>query len=152
MGQDDDLENQLRICTLECSARCCRYVTTSIEPPRATVDWDEIRWWLAHEGAMVTKDEDGWLLHVQTRCRHLLADNTCGIYDTRMMACEAHDAEACEFTGDLDYQVLLRSEADLADHLERRGLKRGAEVAKQIRKTARSRHNRPGGTASPPSE
>ena len=142
MGGKDEIDRQLKICTLDCGGRCCRYVTTTIQAPRATVDWDEIRWWLAHEGTMVTQDEDGWMLHVQTRCRHLLPDNRCGIYDTRMMACEDYDAKACEFTGDVDYAVLLRSETDLADHLERRKLKRGAEIARQIRETARSVQNR----------
>lgn len=141
MGRKDEIENQLRICTMECGARCCRYVTTGIQKPRAAVDWDEIRWWLAHEGTMVTKDEDGWMLHVETRCRHLLEDNRCGIYETRMMACEAHEADACEFTGELDYKVCLRSETELADYLERKKLKRGAKVAKRIRKTARAVQN-----------
>ena len=151
MGRKDEVEHQLRICTLECGARCCRYVTTAIQAPRVTVDWDEIRWWLAHDGVMVTKDEDGWMLHVQTRCRHLLPDNRCGIYETRMMACEEYDAANCEFTGEVDYQVHLRTEEDLADHLERRGLKRGAEIAKQIRNTARLRQNREDARATPPS-
>ena len=150
MGRRDEVERQLKICTLDCGARCCRYVTTTIEAPRVSVDWDEIRWWLAHEGTLVTQDDDGWMLHVQTRCRHLLPDNRCGIYETRMMACEEHDAEACEFTGDIGYKVLLRSETDLADHLERRKLKRGAEVARQIHKTARLGENRGGGTTSGP--
>jgi len=150
MSRKDEVDLQLKICTLDCGARCCRYVTTAIEAPRATVDWDEIRWWLAHEGTMVTKDEDGWMLHVQTRCRHLLPNNLCGIYETRMMACEEYEADSCEFTGDVDYQVHLRTEAELADHLERRGLKRGAEVAMQIRKTASLGQNRGGAPGSPP--
>ena len=144
MGPKDEVDRQLRICTLDCGARCCRYVTTTIQAPRATVDWDEIRWWLAHEGTMVTKDEDGWMLHVRVRCRHLLPDNRCGIYETRMATCEDYEADSCEFTGDPDYEVHLRCEEDLADHLERRGLKRGVEVAKQIRKTARMLQNRGG--------
>jgi Fe-S-cluster containining protein len=149
MSRKDEDEAQLKICTLDCGARCCRYVTTTVQAPRITVDWDEIRWWLAHEGTMVTKDEDGWMLHVQTRCRHLLPNLRCGIYETRMLACEEYDAGSCEFTGEVDYDVFLRSEADLADYLERRGLKRGAEVAQQIRKTARLGQNRGVPQASP---
>lgn len=147
MGRKDKLAEQLRICTMDCGGRCCRYVTTSIERPRATVDWDEIRWWLAHEGIMVTKDEDGWMLHVLTRCRHLLPDNKCGIYETRMMACEAHEADACEFTGEPDYKVQLRTESELADYLERKKLKRGAKVAKRIRRTAKAMQSREEGAA-----
>lgn len=127
------LKDQLAICTLDCGARCCRYITVSVDAPRARNDWDEFRWWLAHEGVMVTKDEDGWMLHVQIRCRHLGADNECGIYDHRMVACAEYDAESCEFTDDVPYDVQLQTEVDLADYLESRGLKRGAEVAASIR-------------------
>jgi len=82
---------------------------------------------------MVTKDEDGWMLHVQTGCSHLQADNTCGIYEHRMLACAEYDAAACEFTDDVPWDECFRTEADLAEYLERRGLKRGADVAKRIR-------------------
>lgn len=125
--------DQFTICTLDCGARCCRYVTVAIPPPLSRVDWDEFRWWLAHPGTMVTKGEEGWMLQVETRCRHLQTDNACGIYAHRPIACEEHDATACEFTDEIEYEVCLRSEADLADHLERRGLKRGAGIAASIR-------------------
>lgn len=137
-----DPKDQLAICTKECQARCCRYITMSFEAPRGQNDWDEVRWWLAHEGTMVTKDEDGWMLHMETRCRHLAPDNMCRIYAHRMIACEEYEAEDCEFTGDVPFDICLRSEADLAGYLERRGLKRGADVAKRTRKAARSEHNR----------
>lgn len=141
MGRDEGPLSQLGICTRECGARCCRYITTAIQPPRAHDDWDEIRWWLAHAGTMVTKDEDGWMLHVETRCRHLAEDRTCRIYGHRMRTCEDYDPRACEFTAEVEYDVNLRTEADLADYLEARGLKRGAQVAKRIRLVEGSVHN-----------
>jgi len=142
MGRDEGPRSQLRICTLDCGARCCRYITTKIQSPRSHNDWDEVRWWLAHGGTMVTRDEDGWMLHVETRCRHLREDRTCGIYRHRMRACEEYDPEACEFVSDVDFEVTLRTEGDLAAFLEARGLKRGALVALRIRLAAASRHNR----------
>ncbi|MFV1958966.1 MAG: hypothetical protein ACC662_06090 [Planctomycetota bacterium] len=136
--------DQLSICTLQCRGRCCRYVTVSIDPPRGHCDWDEIRWWLAHGRTLVTKDEDGWMLHVETRCRHLTSDNQCSNYDHRMTTCSAYEADDCEFTGDVPYDVRLRSEEDLADHLERRGLKRGAAVARAVRAASSARKTRAG--------
>ncbi|MHC5009629.1 MAG: hypothetical protein ACYTG6_01625 [Planctomycetota bacterium] len=130
-------QDQFAICTQDCGARCCRYITVGIATPRAENDWDEIRWWLAHEGSMVTKDEDGWMLHVQTPCRHLQSDHACAIYPRHMITCKEYDPENCEFTGDVPYEVQLHREADLADYLERRGLKRGARVAQAIREAAR---------------
>lgn len=129
----ETLKDQLTICTKDCGARCCRYITVSVPAPRGQNDWDEFRWWLAHAGTMLTRDEDGWMLHVETRCRHLADDNTCRIYEHRMITCEEYDPSACEFTDTVEYEVCLRTESDLADHLEARGLKRAAEVAARIR-------------------
>jgi hypothetical protein len=128
---------QLEICTRHCGARCCRYITVDFATPVGERDWDQVRWWLAHEGTEVTKDEDGWTLHVLLRCRHLAADNTCAAYEDRMQVCEEYDAVDCEFTADYDYEVRLTSESDLADYLERRKLKRGRRVASAIRAQAR---------------
>ena len=129
----ETLKDQLTICTKDCGARCCRYLTVAVPAPRTRNDWDELRWWLAHAGTMVTRDEDGWMLHVETRCGHLADDNTCRVYDHRMIACEEYDAASCEFTDDVAYDVCLKTELDLADHLEARGLKRAAPVAAGIR-------------------
>ena len=129
--------DQLAICTEACGARCCRYITIEVDAPRAGRDWDEMRWWLAHEGVVVSKDEDGWNVHIETRCGHLRSDNLCGIHQDRMDTCRRYDAANCEFTGPLDQEFELRSELDLARYLERRRLKRGAATARAIRSAAR---------------
>lgn len=133
VASPSETHDQVTICTKQCSARCCRYITVTIERPRGHTDWDEMRWWLAHEGIMVTKDEDGWMLHVQTRCSYLQPDNMCGVYEHRMTTCSEYEAETCEFTDEVPYEVQLEAEDDLADYLEKRKLKRGAEVARAIR-------------------
>ena len=53
--------------------------------------------------------------------------------------CKEYDAKECEFTGELDHEFELRSEMDLARYIERRKLKRAAEVAKDIRKAEKQR-------------
>jgi len=131
--------DQLTICTQDCGARCCRYLTVAVATPRAQDDWDEMRWWLAHEGVLVTKDEDGWLLHVDTRCKNLASDNACRVHPHHMQTCKDYDATNCEFTGPLEYDLQLSSELDLARYLERRRLKRGAPIARAIRRAARQR-------------
>ena len=131
------LSDQVDICTRQCRARCCRYITLTVPAPRGHSDWDEVRWWLAHAGSMVTKDEDGWMLHMATPCRHLQKDNLCAVYASRPTTCSAYEAEYCEFTDDIQYDVELHMEADLAPYLEKKKLKRGAEVAQAIRTAAR---------------
>ena len=132
-GQKPD---QLTICTRHCGARCCRYITVSFPAPRGVDDWDEVRWWLAHEGTLVTKDEDGWMLHMMTRCRNLRDDNTCGVYPHHMIACKDYDPKDCEFTGPVPFEVELKTEDDLAAYIERRRLKRAVRVAQDIRRAA----------------
>ena len=132
-------KDQFAICTQDCGARCCRYITVPVRAPRAHDDWDEMRWWLAHEGVIVSKDEDGWSLHIETRCKNLRDDNACAVYPHHMDTCEDYDASTCEFTGPLDYEFELTSELDLARYLEKRKLARGREVARAIRAAARRR-------------
>jgi hypothetical protein len=98
-----------------------------------------MRWWLAHEGVVVSHTPEGWLLLVETRCGNLRPDNACAVYPHHMRTCKDHDPQACEFTGPLDQDVELRNEGDLARYLERRGLKRGAPVAQAIRRAERQR-------------
>jgi hypothetical protein len=125
--------SQFQICTQECGARCCRYLTVEVAHPRRRIDWDEFRWWLAHEGVMISRDEEGWLLHVQTPCKNLGADNACAVYPHHMQTCKDYDASSCEYTAPLDYDELFREELDLAHYIERRKLKRAAPVAHDIR-------------------
>lgn len=137
--EDAGSVDPVEVCTRQCGARCCRYVTVTVPTPRSHADWDEFRWWLAHGGTMLTHGDDGWMLHVETRCAHLGPANLCRIYAHRMTACADYDFATCEFQVDVPFDVELRTEADLADHLERRGLKRGAEVRDAIRAAERAR-------------
>ena len=136
---------QLAICTRDCGARCCRYVTIKVSAPRSRDDWDEMRWWLAHTGVSVSKDDEGWMVCVETRCGNLRADNTCAVHPQHMDTCKDYDPAHCEFTGPLDEELELRSELDLALYLERRKLKRGAAVARAIRRAERRRKKSPPG-------
>ncbi len=132
-------KDQFTICIEDCRGRCCRYITVPVATPTCHDDWDEIRWWLAHEGVSVSKDEDGWSLQVEARCSNLRADNACAIYPHHMETCKEYEAETCEYTGPIDEEFHLRTESDLADYLERRKLKRGRQVMKAIRKAERQR-------------
>jgi Fe-S-cluster containining protein len=125
--------DQFTICTQECRGRCCRYITVPVATPTCHDDWDEMRWWLAHEGISVSKDEDGWSLNVPARCGNLREDNACAIYPHHMDTCKEYEADCCEFTGPIDQEFELRTESDLGDYLERRRLKRGARVLAAIR-------------------
>lgn len=131
--------DQFTVCTRLCGARCCRYITVAVPAPRSEADWDEVRWWLAHEGTLVSQDDEGWMLHVRTPCRNLRSDNACAVYPDHMLACQDYDPSDCEFTGEVPFDVLLTCETDLARYLERRRLRRGREVARAIRRADAAR-------------
>ncbi len=139
-GSPFDGIEQSRICSRLCVARCCRYVTVAIDPPRSEADWDEIRWWLLHPGIMVFKDADDgeWAVCFETRCSNLTSDNLCRAWPNHPDLCREHDATTCEFREAMKYEVFLASEEDLARHLERTGLKRGRRVLASIRRAGRS--------------
>ena len=44
----------------KCTGLCCRYVSLPIETPKTRGDFDDVRWYLAHEGFSVFVDEGDW--------------------------------------------------------------------------------------------
>ncbi|MGD8483386.1 MAG: YkgJ family cysteine cluster protein [Thioalkalispiraceae bacterium] len=76
---------------------CCTYTTQEIETPRSMDDFDHLLWQVAHEGVQVYKDEDGWFLLINNRCRFLQADGACGIYETRPQVCRDYSNDFCEY-------------------------------------------------------
>lgn len=81
-----------------CGARCCRYITVAIKKPRARVDVEEVRWFLAHKNVCVYIDADdgSWNVQFHTDCRHLDGANRCRIHSRRYDICRDHDPEDCE--------------------------------------------------------
>ena len=82
-----------------CTALCCQYVSTEIDPPTTGRDFDNLRWYLMHPGVRVYCEDDtgSWFLQFMSTCRNLGADNRCGIYETRPQMCRDLDATVCEF-------------------------------------------------------
>ncbi len=91
-----------------CVALCCRYFAFEIDRPRTRRDFDDIRWFLLHEDAAVFVEDGKWYLQVNRRCRALLPDNRCGIYESRPAICRAYTPRECDWHGDeYDYDKLF---------------------------------------------
>ena len=101
-----------------CSAKCCRYFALPIETPTTLSDYEYIRWYLLHDRAAVFKEEDDWYLLVYTTCEHLLADNRCGIYDTRPQICREYSTDNCEYEDDWTYDFYLETAEQVAEYTE----------------------------------
>lgn len=87
-------ENKCSFCV---NSKCCTYVTQHIDAPRSKSDFDFLLWQLSHENVQAYKDEDGWFLLFNTRCRHLGPDGRCGIYAQRPQVCRDYDNGYCEY-------------------------------------------------------
>ena len=117
---------QAYTCMVSCKAKCCKYYSLSIDTPRSAADFDDIRWYLMHERTNVYKYEGVWYLLVEARCRHLTPENACGIYDRRPRTCADYDPSACEYTGDVPYDLYFRDDTELETWLAQRAAKRKA--------------------------
>jgi uncharacterized protein len=101
-----------------CTAKCCRYFALPMETPESFEDFEYIRWFLLHDRAAVFKEDDDWYLLVFTECRHLQADNRCGIYDTRPKVCRDYSTKDCEYEDDWTYDFYLETPDQVAEYME----------------------------------
>jgi uncharacterized protein len=111
-----------------CTAKCCRYFALPIEAPESFEDFEYIRWFLLHDRATVFKEDEDWYLLVHTECRHLQADNRCGIYETRPKICRDYSTKDCEYEDDWTYDFYLETAAQVAEYMELVLPKKGASI------------------------
>ncbi len=84
----------------QCGAKCCRYFCFQIDTPDEYPEFENIRWYLCHEGVTVHIDEDGdWFMQVENICKHLDKNNQCSIYEDRPLICRSYSHDECEETG-----------------------------------------------------
>ena len=105
-----------------CDGKCCRYFALEIDKPTTKRDFDDIRWYLAHEHIRVFVEDGSWYLEVQNCCRHLDASSRCRIYDQRPALCREHSTENCEgqSEAELDREHEFNSDEELARFAARR--------------------------------
>jgi len=82
-----------------CSAACCRYIALPLDKPRSARDYDDIRWYLMHQGVSVFVEDGDWYVQFQARCKNLQPDNLCGIYDRRPAICREYEPGDCDYSG-----------------------------------------------------
>jgi len=135
-----------------CTALCCHYVSTEIDAPTTARDFDTLRWYLVHPGVRVfCEDSSGsWFVQFMTRCRHLQADNLCGIYDTRPQICRDLDPRECEFAlgaGDrwlfTTVEEFDRWYAERGRQAEQRAALRASRRVRRVRRAASAARSSP---------
>jgi len=88
-----------------CTGYCCRYIALPLDEPEDRQDFDDIRWYLLHEGVSVFVEDGEWFICMTTTCRHLQADYRCGIYETRPQICRDYSTDNCDYhSGDYGWE------------------------------------------------
>lgn len=111
-----------------CRGLCCRYLAMPLDDPDTPGDFDDIRWYLAHEKVEVFVEEGDWYIQFNTRCKRLDSKNRCTMYERRPRICRGYKTQDCEMTGD-DYQY---------DHY----FKTAEQLEEFARKFLRQKYNR----------
>jgi Fe-S-cluster containining protein len=101
-----------------CTAKCCRYFALPMDSPTDEQDWQFIRWFLMHDAATAFKEDKNWYLLVHTKCKHLQADNRCGIYDQRPQICRDYTTKDCEYEDEWLYEQYLETSEQVAEYAE----------------------------------
>ena len=111
-----------------CAGLCCRYLALPIETPEDADDFDDVRWYLAHEGISVFVEDNEWYIQIATRCKYLQKDHRCAIYPRRPKICRSYTDESCDYhSGDYGYDLHFGSLEELDEYLAAHGKARSAK-------------------------
>jgi Fe-S-cluster containining protein len=86
-----------------CKGLCCRYFCFQIDEPDDYEEFEDVRWYLYHEGVSVHIDEDGdWFIQIANVCTALDENYRCKVYENRPLICRGYSTDNCEVLDD-DY-------------------------------------------------
>ena len=128
----------------QCGAKCCRYFCFQIDQPNGFEEFDDLRWFLMHEGISIHIDDGDWYISIPNPCKSLTEDGQCAAYENRPLICRKYSHGNCDFTGgDYGYTEEFRSAEDIEEYaMKTLGKKayrkaRDKAYAKAARKEAR---------------
>ena len=102
-----------------CEAMCCRYITIELDIPETLDDFENIKWYVAHENVVVNIEEDGsWFVKFFTKCKHLTENNLCAIYKNRPRVCREHKVKSCERYNPENFLLTFKSIEDVEKYIE----------------------------------
>lgn len=120
-----------------CTGHCCRYLALPIDKPTGKRDFDDMRWYLTHEKVLIFVEDGEWYIQFTSPCRHLGADNRCGIYETRPAICREYSTSGCDYeSGEYEYEQLF-TEPEQLEAFAREFLKRKRAQARRRRERRR---------------
>lgn len=126
----------------QCVALCCRYYAFAIDEPKTKRDFEDLRWYMLHEDTIIFVEEGEWYVQVNRKCKALLPDNRCGIYENRPSICSAYRTVGCDWHGDeYEYDHLFTEPEQIASYAKEYLAKR------RKRRSAASKRTKSGSAA-----
>jgi len=123
-----------------CTALCCSYFALEIDAPEEPADFENLRWYIIHQGVNIFVDDGVWFLQIFRKCTWL-EGNRCGRYDDRPQICREYSDELCDRDGaesDLTFRSIEELEAYRDEWVARWEAKRARRLRAR-RKAARRR-------------
>ena len=94
----------------KCNAKCCKYFALQIDTPKSKIDFENIRWYIAHKKVSIFIEKRKWYLQISNKCEYLLGNNKCSIYDKRPIICKEHETSVCEYDSkDFEYDIIFNN-------------------------------------------
>ena len=109
-----DLDNG--VCE-ECHALCCSYVMFEIDEPDSIEEFENIRWYVAHENISVVFDDGEWMLYIKNKCSYIDENHRCSIYDKRPELCRKYDHKDCDMVADDCFDLHFETIKDVDDYV-----------------------------------
>jgi Fe-S-cluster containining protein len=121
-----------------------------IDAPQTRQQYDDIRWYLVHQNVFVFIEKKKWYLGIYSRCKHLQADNRCGIYETRPRICRQYSTENCDYHGgEYDWEVLFSSAEQLWEYAEEQLAAKSAKLRRARLREQKIAAKKPAADATP---
>ncbi len=101
-----------------CSGMCCRYFALPIDKPKTREDFDDIRWYLTHDGISIFVEDGAWYINIKNECRHLTGTHQCAIYEHRPLICRRYKRADCDYSeGEYDYDLHFTNDREMEEYI-----------------------------------
>lgn len=104
----------------KCTGLCCRYFALPIETPEDKGDYDDIRWYLCHEGISVFVEDGDWYINMDNKCKNLSEENfQCYLYSKRPRICRGYTTKDCDMIeGEYDYELHFTDAGQMVEYIK----------------------------------
>ncbi len=104
----------------QCAAKCCNYFCFEIDEPGDYEEFEDIRWYLCHEGVTVHIDDGDWYISIANKCKMLADDNSCRFYENRPQICRNYSQKGCDdIGGDYGYDEHFETPEQLEEYAKK---------------------------------